>query len=70
MLGVGMLNSFLVGYLSRALSALSRQHATNVSSQLLAAASPDAHRYRRRPWLAATGRSQSWPSPAARLACS
>jgi len=70
MLGVAMLASFLVGYLSRALLA---HHAAGDNvwfAAPCAVANLDMHRYRRRPWLAATGRSQSWPRPAARLACS
>jgi hypothetical protein len=54
MLGIAMLASFLVGYLSRALLALSRCMRPTCPRLLLAAAANlDAHRYRRRPWLVA-----------------
>jgi hypothetical protein len=52
-----MLGSFLVGYLNRALPALLRSRAITCDLLLLATANLDGHRYRRRPWLAATGRS-------------
>src|SRR5215217_846235 len=54
MLGVAMLASFLVGYLNRALPALSRSRAITCSLLLLAGVNLDAHSHRRRPW---------WPRP-------
>jgi hypothetical protein len=66
MLGVAMLASFLVCHLNRALPALSRSRAITCDLLLLATANLDGHRYRRRPWLAATGRSPSPGRPAAR----
>jgi hypothetical protein len=47
MLGVAMLGSFLVGYLNRALPALSRSRAITCNLLLLATANLDVQRYRR-----------------------